>query len=492
VWTATSPSGLYDDQDDCYDFTNAYSGFYATKGSTGRSDGGWTSAQRPKCNTQGHVYCFQDLCPGVSDNGQLLWDEQNCGSCGFVCPGVTECVDGMCGRADLRLVFVTEGTFDGSLGSISAADDLCRTEAEAANVSGEWMALLGDGTVSVDDRMSGRPLYRLDGVLVAASEADLFDGTLAAPIDMTESGETLPADEWAWTGSLADGGLGPASCEDWTWASGSPSATGTVGTVGATADGLWLSAGVETCDQALHVYCYEYACPGLPIVDFANDELNCGGCGTVCPARQVCTEGECVWDEPCGPDEIPCRGDLHCVGGKCVLSDGRKVMFTTSTTHNGDFGGLAGADAFCQARADAANLGGTFIAFLGRGGESSAYEFWPYERLPAESAYYRLDGLRFVARAGNIGTCFLDPCVDRAPDRNEFVEQIPAGSTVWTGGAEWTGSYWDWYMCEDWAPSPGPEWASGQIGRVDSTNMVWLDYTKSTCSNSHRLYCFQL
>jgi hypothetical protein len=39
-------------------------------------------------------------------------------------------------------------------------------------------------------------------------------------------------------------------------------------------------------------------------------------------------------------------------------------VFVTSTVHVGALGGLAGADAICQARADAAKIGGTYRAWL--------------------------------------------------------------------------------------------------------------------------------
>ncbi|MDB4954192.1 MAG: Flagellar hook-length control protein FliK [Myxococcales bacterium] len=40
------------------------------------------------------------------------------------------------------------------------------------------------------------------------------------------------------------------------------------------------------------------------------------------------------------------------------------IVFVTSTTHAGDLGGLAGADAICQGLAAAAGLGGTYVAWL--------------------------------------------------------------------------------------------------------------------------------
>lgn len=47
-------------------------------------------------------------------------------------------------------------------------------------------------------------LYRLDGVKVADSTADLWDGSLDAPINVTELGGTA-ATPLVWTGTLSNG-----------------------------------------------------------------------------------------------------------------------------------------------------------------------------------------------------------------------------------------------------------------------------------------------
>ena len=47
-----------------------------------------------------------------------------------------------------------------------------------------------------------------------------------------------------------------------------------------------------------------------------------------------------------------------------VLTITHKNVFVTSQSHNGDFGGLTGADAFCQSLALTAGLSGTYKAWL--------------------------------------------------------------------------------------------------------------------------------
>lgn len=64
-----------------------------------------------------------------------------------------------------------------------------------------------------------------------------------------------------------------------------------------------------------------------------------------------------------------------------------KRVFVTSTTYNGDLGGLSGADAKCQARADVANLGGIWKAWLSNQTISSSSRL-DHSNLP----YKLLDG----------------------------------------------------------------------------------------------------
>jgi hypothetical protein len=88
---------------------------------------------------------------------------------------------------------------------------------------------------------------------------------------------------------------------------------------------------------------------------------------------QVCGDGVRQYREECEIGTLygtSCTfgGTLACVPGTCTLDkSGCRTWartFVTSTLQLGTFGGLAGGDAICQARADAATLGGTWRAWL--------------------------------------------------------------------------------------------------------------------------------
>ncbi len=64
------------------------------------------------------------------------------------------------------------------------------------------------------------------------------------------------------------------------------------------------AAGLTTCGRTT---CGgEDAGPGARCVDTRTDQRNCGRCGEVCPAGQLCSEGRCVM--PCTSGFTPCSG----------------------------------------------------------------------------------------------------------------------------------------------------------------------------------------
>lgn len=111
------------------------------------------------------------------------------------------------------------------------------------------------------------------------------------------------------------------------------------------------------------------------------DDRNCGTCGHACAGQATCVAGTCV--PPCLEGQTRCGIECpdvrtswkHCgqCGNTCgsarqcrdfQCADTGNIVFITSTLGDGDKGGLAGADATCQALATAAGLGGTFKAWL--------------------------------------------------------------------------------------------------------------------------------
>ncbi len=101
-----------------------------------------------------------------------------------------------------------------------------------------------------------------------------------------------------------------------------------------------------------------------------------------CDSSTTCVAGACV--PALLKDPSVCVGERACTeqilggggGGAGGAAPGSpKRVFVTSKAYDGALGGLSGADAKCQALADAAMLGGTFKAWLSTEAESPSLRF---------------------------------------------------------------------------------------------------------------------
>lgn len=224
-------------------------------------------------------------------------------------------------------IFVSSTGSTGNTGGIGGGDHTCRTLATAAGLPGRYKAFtssanagLGLGMVSdAAARLHHSPVpYRLvDGTTTIADNwYDLLDGEIQAPINQTQTGATV-AGVTVWTGTEDAGTYSTNDCASWTTALAGEDAV--YGSVDDTYSG-WLNAGTGACNVSRRFYCVQQ------------------------------------------PDEAPAG----------VAGVDYKRVFVTSTSYNGNLGGLAGADAKCNTRAAAAGLSGTYKAFLAGSSSLSA------------------------------------------------------------------------------------------------------------------------
>ena len=112
-----------------------------------------------------------------------------------------------------RIVFVSDSRVPAVSSDIATYDALIQGDAVAAGLNTyngqavNWMVLGSTAAVSAVSRVplsSNVPIYRIDGVKVADNAADLWDGSIDAPIDLTASGST-PSNPNTWTGSEVNG-----------------------------------------------------------------------------------------------------------------------------------------------------------------------------------------------------------------------------------------------------------------------------------------------
>ncbi len=202
----------------------------------------------------------------------------NCGSdgtCGSIPAGNDpddECPSGACfsgSCADGKVVFVTSTTYKGNLGGLDGADDKCNERAMAACMSGSFRAWLSDNTGSPNSRFvqSSIPYRLIDGTIIASNYADLTDGTLSAPIQLTELGGA-PAmspvgcmvQQMSYSATDISGDLEPEhadeTCSDWTATTGEAAWGFNTVTNGNWTLGCYGTGG-NTCNVNATLYCFQ-------------------------------------------------------------------------------------------------------------------------------------------------------------------------------------------------------------------------------------------
>lgn len=162
-----------------------------------------------------------------------------------------------------------------------------------------------------------------------------------------------------------------------------------------------------------------------------------------------------------------------------------KKVFVTSVAYDGNLGGLAGADSKCQIRATAANLTGTWKAWLSDSNTSAG------SRLVHATVPYKLVDETLVANnwddlvSGNLRHAINKTEINGDPPNTT---SNSGAVTVWTytqaNGAMMVASK----SCDNWTSNL----IKGHAGNVSSTSSSWTDYTSGgICSGTSVLYCFE-
>ncbi len=208
-----------------------------------------------------------DDCDGILDDGfNLSNDPLNCGLCGFVCAAGQYCLNGHC--------------------AWEAPVNVCMPANEVCN--------------NVDDNCNG---LIDEGITLATDPANCGTcGRVCAP------GQSCQAGQCSWN---------------------------------VPQDGCVAVA--EVCDNADND-CDTVIDEGF---DLQNDALNCGKCGRTCAANQHCQDGTCAWNTPvsqCVPSaEICDNADNDCDG---LIDEG--IALLSDSQNCGTCGHVCGAGQICQ------------------------------------------------------------------------------------------------------------------------------------------------
>jgi len=171
------------------------------------------------------------------------------------------CQGGVCLTA--KVVFVTGPTYANatSFGGLAGADMACQTQATNAGLAGTfkaWLSSAPGATTEAATRLTHAtvPYVLRNKTRVAMNWTDLTDGTLLAPIGVTETGTTIPASA-VWTGTTPAGAAAP-SCSGWTTAAVNV-ANATTGSTAQITNGWTQPGGLALCrpNSGIRFYCFE-------------------------------------------------------------------------------------------------------------------------------------------------------------------------------------------------------------------------------------------
>jgi len=226
---------------------------------------------------------------------------------------------------------------------------------------------------------------------------------------------------------------------------------------------------------------------GKPSCDDAN------GCTTdTCDPAKGCVHSNVQDGVPCGQSGHTCKG------GICTPPVGNvKLVFVTSVGHNGNFGGIAGADSFCQQRATAAGLPGTYKAWLSAGTVSTG----PASRFIKASIPYALVDGTVIA---NNWADLTDGAINVPLNLTEFGKVPSTGTLIWSytridgtpglfGNPNHT-CYGGDCHCKSWTTTEtqGNPIQGSAFALRDKSNDDWTDYSfANACGGDYSLYCFQ-
>jgi hypothetical protein len=162
-----------------------------------------------------------------------------------------------------------------------------------------------------------------------------------------------------------------------------------------------------------------------------------------------------------------------------------KCIFVTSTGSSGNLGGLAGADATCNARAGVAGLPGTYVAWL------STSTVHARDRVTSNGPYVTPTGDLVADSFADLTDGTLASPIDEDETGALVFEQ-----EVWTGTAS-TGvrsagapAAAEANHCLDWTSSDGADLAV--VGLTSTTNAIWSRAYNQFCDRlSVHLYCIQ-
>jgi hypothetical protein len=195
-------------------------------------------------------------------------------------------------------------------------------------------------------------------------------------------------------------------------------------------------------------------------------------------------------------ENVVCEDNIFIEINPIVAPNG-KLVFVSSQRHAGDFGGVIGADSFCQNLASIAGLSGTFKAWL----SESTYVSSPVGRFIQSSIPYTLvDGTTIANDWSDLTDGSIQNPINIDEYGNASIASMVYSFTQIDGspglfGSSTSSCYGDDCNCNNWtnpngqgSPTPG-----SAVGQTGITTDDWTDYSFGNfCGPSgYPVYCFE-
>jgi len=202
---------------------------------------------------------------------------------------------------------------------------------------------------------------------------------------------------------------------------------------------------------------------------FTPSPLRGQACASWCPPPESCVNGECVVEE-----------GSSVMGSDPMPIDANYMFVTSEKKAPKDFGGVSGADAWCNTLAAAVPLPGQYVAWL------STLDTNADTRLLEKNArgWYRPDGKPFTDQVSDLtsGTLYYPPRItEQGIDIGGSDDAIVA-----------TGTYSD--GTEDFVAGDCLSWTTDQnvmtTGLLDAGYAAWTGFAMTDCTTPAHIYCF--
>lgn len=221
---------------------------------------------------------------------------------------------------------------------------------------------------------------------------------------------------------------------------------------------------VDTAVSAASSVVGEIAC-----IPFGNISLNATSCPTVPGYSKFVADAACCWRKD---DSV----DL-------------KRIFVTSIGYDGNLGGEAGADAKCQTRADAANRGGTFKAWL-LDGTGAQYIYNKF----TDASYSNILGQKVITtfldyNSGYTGFQTLESSINYDEFKRSSATNIYAWTNLDSNGYRYALSS-NALSCYGFTYDNNS--STALVGNVSYLTSQWSSQTTQNCSSKLRLICVEI